>query len=508
MQSTIESNPCVICLDDIISSTGALLNGCMNHLFHIDCIKKWASEAPTCPLCKNEFQKILYQGIEINVNINENKNHEDEIEDDDDDEDDPEEEERCCVCGETDVDEERFGEIINCRTCHNIAHKYCIEGSIGIRYISRSRFQWRCYDCIEDNDIDINNNTEVEDIIDSAIADIDNDIISVTTSRRRLNRRRVRRRNRLGTSNGASSDSNSRRYENTLTTRQRLETSITGPICPNIAPDPLEINESNESSHLIQEIWNDMGSAKKRVSSGNLKVSASASASSSSPFYRKPSTRLSSALLFEAAKILENGQNPYSSSISTSSVNSVRSQKRPRKMNAFNTPHLVAGAGRVWAFSIVSETTVSNILKNLNSYMIQVLSKSTSWNLFSKELADLCFFGQPSLLRELLESEKGILHYISDLLDFRIIQGDASFEACEPLIRALNVLPIRFKHINSCKIRKSLIQLLNQNQNLSYDASNADNNDNQNTSKILTKTTSYKGLQKLSRMLLQEWAIQ
>jgi len=157
-----ELNCCPICLMEIdrVSSNDARLDSC-KHQFHIDCIKQWSSVKPSCPLCKQTFTRISFDGQIFIVKKKGKRNRDsqihnelfgedDEGEDDDDDDDDNDDYDDdngdddvlgyCIIClGEC---EPIDGQFLACRSrsCTSVVHQFCID-----RFNDNS--SWLCAEC-------------------------------------------------------------------------------------------------------------------------------------------------------------------------------------------------------------------------------------------------------------------------------------------------------------------------------------------------------------------------
>ena len=55
---------CVICLEEIEEMASI---DCCNHCFDFGCIEQWAKVTNLCPLCKQAFRAIIFQGKSIEV---------------------------------------------------------------------------------------------------------------------------------------------------------------------------------------------------------------------------------------------------------------------------------------------------------------------------------------------------------------------------------------------------------------------------------------------------------
>lgn len=52
----LKKEECSICLEPIINEKKILT---CDHIFHIDCIDKWASTNPSCPMCRKNINQKL-----------------------------------------------------------------------------------------------------------------------------------------------------------------------------------------------------------------------------------------------------------------------------------------------------------------------------------------------------------------------------------------------------------------------------------------------------------------
>lgn len=126
------STTCPICLDDKVSPSR--LDNC-EHEFCKDCIEQWAKVCNECPLCKEEFKKIIFQeGDEKKVKRRKFKfNTEEEEENWIDNVSD-----NCMICDKGDNNHL----MLVCDKCkYNICHTYCA----GLDLIPDE--DWFCFDC-------------------------------------------------------------------------------------------------------------------------------------------------------------------------------------------------------------------------------------------------------------------------------------------------------------------------------------------------------------------------
>ena len=152
---------CPICLMEIVSSNDARLDSC-KHQFHIDCIKQWSYLKASCPLCKQAFTRISFDGQIFIVkkkgkrkreihnelfgeddegeNDDDNDDDDDDNDDNDDDSDDDDVLGYCIIClGEC---EPIDGQFLACRSrsCTSVVHQFCID-----RFNDNS--SWLCAEC-------------------------------------------------------------------------------------------------------------------------------------------------------------------------------------------------------------------------------------------------------------------------------------------------------------------------------------------------------------------------
>ncbi|KAM0286245.1 hypothetical protein ACHAQH_000972 [Verticillium albo-atrum] len=125
----------------------ATLVGC-NHIVHDRCIRSWAKNSNTCPICRTTFNEISLSaeldGPEIDLYTVEDKKqiHEFDLRQwlqDNPEEEEPEEETPCPICGMA----ERPDILLLCDGCDAAYHTHCV----GLNHVPAG--SWYCLECVD-----------------------------------------------------------------------------------------------------------------------------------------------------------------------------------------------------------------------------------------------------------------------------------------------------------------------------------------------------------------------